>query len=129
MSRPDDGEPAELKQCPFCAEDIKRDAIKCKHCESMLNGSVLERNAPSSKRTALNLSSADALGLGCLAMALITLLPCLLYVVTLPAALILGLLGWAKGNRRFSGAGLTIVLLWVLIVGIGTWIHNLQNTP
>lgn len=25
-----------LKQCPFCAEDIRYEAIKCKHCGSML---------------------------------------------------------------------------------------------
>jgi len=29
-----------LKKCPFCAESIKLDAIKCKHCKSNLNGSL-----------------------------------------------------------------------------------------
>lgn len=27
---------AELKSCPFCAEPIRKTAIKCKHCGSML---------------------------------------------------------------------------------------------
>ena len=30
-----------FKKCPFCAEEIKSDAIKCKHCKSTLDGSAV----------------------------------------------------------------------------------------
>jgi hypothetical protein len=30
----------DVKQCPFCAEDIRTAAVKCKHCGSMLDGSA-----------------------------------------------------------------------------------------
>ena len=42
------------KKCPFCAEEIKLDAIKCKHCKSNLNeassAQQSEQKQPSSFR-------------------------------------------------------------------------------
>lgn len=32
--------PERLRNCPFCSEQIKAAAIKCKHCGSMLDGST-----------------------------------------------------------------------------------------
>jgi phage shock protein PspC (stress-responsive transcriptional regulator) len=39
-----------MKQCPFCAEDIHDQAVKCRYCGSLLDGSALTRTWYRSRR-------------------------------------------------------------------------------
>jgi len=34
-----------MKKCPFCAEEIQDEAVKCKHCGEFLIDAELEKNA------------------------------------------------------------------------------------
>lgn len=39
-----------MKRCPYCAEDIQDQAVKCRYCGSILGGSVLSRTWYRSRR-------------------------------------------------------------------------------
>lgn len=42
-----------MKKCTFCAEEIKDEAIKCKHCGSNVSGSAVDNNAAFGARKCL----------------------------------------------------------------------------
>jgi phage shock protein C len=39
-----------MRRCPYCAEEIRDEAVKCRYCGSMLEGSALSRTWYRSRR-------------------------------------------------------------------------------
>ena len=45
-------EPIQTKKCPFCAEEIQVDAVKCKHCGELLDPSMRAKQRDAMANTA-----------------------------------------------------------------------------
>jgi hypothetical protein len=100
-----------MKKCPFCAEEIQSEAIKCKHCGEFLDGSG--RPALAGKKFQWYFSR-----------------PFIVIAVFCVGPLALPLIWWRPETTRAWKIGLTIAILalsWVLFEATLKSIQSLQQ--
>lgn len=118
----------ETKQCPYCAETIRAEAIKCKHCGEFLSESLLSEGILVIETGLIAIACGSMWSSWWIFIGVLLLLSCLLAFKTTGLVLCLllsagwGCAGYWLGDIFFENTTTSIVLT-ILSAWAGLYVH------